>query len=102
MSPLERLKNSAGARDRRQRLHRLLPYQHSDVIAACRAPGAPMPGVTWHRTGDMNSQTPWELSLAGVNAVIHLAGRAHVIQERTADPERAFMTTNHDGTKRLA
>jgi nucleoside-diphosphate-sugar epimerase len=73
-----------------------------DVIAASRTPGEPMPGITWHRTDDMDAQTPWESSLAGVDAVIHLAGRAHVIHERATDPERAFMTTNHEGTRRLA
>jgi nucleoside-diphosphate-sugar epimerase len=74
----------------------------TDVIAASRTPGEPIPGITWLRTGDMDSQTPWVSRLAGVNAVIHLAGRAHVIQERGADSERAFMTINYEGTKRLA
>ena len=73
-----------------------------DVIAAGRTLGETMPGVTCRCTGDLDAQTAWESSLAGVDAVIHLAGRAHVIHERATDPEQAFMTTNHDGTRRLA
>jgi nucleoside-diphosphate-sugar epimerase len=86
----------------RSLIHHCATRTGLDVIAASRTPGEPMPGIIWHRTGDMNAQTPWESRLAGVNAVIHLAGRAHVIHERATDPERAFMTTNHEGTKRLA
>jgi UDP-glucose 4-epimerase len=73
-----------------------------DVIATSRTPAEAMPGVAWRCTGDLNAQTAWESNLAGVDGVIHLAGRAHVIHERATDPEQAFMTTNHDGTRRLA
>lgn len=73
-----------------------------DVIATSRTRGESMPGVTWRCTGDLDARTAWESSLAGVDAVIHLAGRAHVIHERATDPEQAFMTTNHDGSRRLA
>jgi nucleoside-diphosphate-sugar epimerase len=37
-----------------------------------------------------------------VDAVVHLAGRAHVLQEPSPDPEREFMTVNRDATRRLA
>ncbi|HEX4883987.1 MAG TPA: NAD-dependent epimerase/dehydratase family protein [Casimicrobiaceae bacterium] len=39
---------------------------------------------------------------AGAVAVVHLAGRAHVMREREPDPERAFRLANVEATARLA
>ena len=39
---------------------------------------------------------------AGAEAVVHLAGRAHVMRERNADPELAYHTANVEATARLA
>lgn len=43
-----------------------------------------------------------ETALAGCSAVVHLAGRAHVIAERAADPLAAYMQANCVATLRLA
>jgi nucleoside-diphosphate-sugar epimerase len=40
--------------------------------------------------------------LAGVTAVVHLAGRAHVLAETAADPEAEFLAANVLATGRLA
>ena len=40
--------------------------------------------------------------LAGVTAVVHLAGRAHVLAETAADPDEAFRVANVVATERLA
>lgn len=41
-------------------------------------------------------------ALTGVAAVVHLAGRAHVIDEFAADPDAAYRRANVDATAKLA
>jgi nucleoside-diphosphate-sugar epimerase len=43
-----------------------------------------------------------ELVLQGCDALVHLAGRAHVMHEETADPLQAFRTANVDASVRWA
>lgn len=54
--------------------------------------------------GDIGSATQWSQALDGIDVVVHLAGRAHVMQESmTADAVRAaYFETNADGTEALA
>jgi len=46
--------------------------------------------------------TDWSEALAGVDAVVHLAARVHVMHESEADPLAAFRSVNADGTNHLA
>lgn len=46
--------------------------------------------------------TPWQHALAGIDVIIHLAARVHVMDDRTADPLAAFRLANVDGTAQLA
>jgi nucleoside-diphosphate-sugar epimerase len=43
-----------------------------------------------------------DAALAGASAVVHLAGRAHVLEERAADPLAAYRAANVTATERLA
>jgi nucleoside-diphosphate-sugar epimerase len=52
--------------------------------------------------GEIGPHTDWSAALAGVDAVVHLAARAHVVRETEADPDAAFRRVNVDGTRRLA
>lgn len=52
--------------------------------------------------GDINAQTQWQDALAGVDVVVHLAARVHVMQETNADPLAAFREVNTQGTVNLA
>lgn len=52
--------------------------------------------------GDIDSTTDWTRALEGIDVVVHLAGRAHVLDETSSDPLREFRATNVDGTVRLA
>lgn len=54
--------------------------------------------------GDIGSATDWSRALEGIDVVVHLAGRAHVMQESmSADAVRtAYFETNADGTEVLA
>jgi nucleoside-diphosphate-sugar epimerase len=52
--------------------------------------------------GDLTLQTDWSSSLAGADAVVHLAARVHLMQDTAADPLTAFRSVNMDGTLNLA
>jgi nucleoside-diphosphate-sugar epimerase len=58
-------------------------------------------GVVYH-VGSLEDGAFLRNSLAGVDCVIHLAGRAHVMREEGADPLAAFRAVNRDGTLHLA
>ncbi len=51
---------------------------------------------------NIHTKTNWEEALQGVNIVIHLAGRVHVMQENAQDPLAEFRAMNVDGTLNLA
>ena len=53
-------------------------------------------------TGDIGPDTDWAPALENIDAVIHLAGRAHVMHETEANPLAAFRRINAQGTQRLA
>ena len=55
-----------------------------------------------HASGDVCGTTDWSESLRGVNAVVHLANRAHVMRESAVDPVAAYLEVNVEGTRRLA
>lgn len=50
----------------------------------------------------LDAQTDWVTALAGVNMVVHLAARVHVMAEQSTDPQTEFRRTNVQGTLRLA
>ena len=52
--------------------------------------------------GNIDSKTQWQSALAGVDVVIHLAARVHVMNETHADPLEAFRAVNTHGTMNLA
>lgn len=52
--------------------------------------------------GDIGPETDWGAALEGVDAVVHLAARAHVLRERAADPLGEYRRVNVAGTGRLA
>ena len=47
-------------------------------------------------------ETNWSDALAGVNTVVHLAARVHVMKETSACPLQEFRTVNVAGTEQLA
>jgi nucleoside-diphosphate-sugar epimerase len=52
--------------------------------------------------GDIDSRTHWSDVLQGVDAVVHLAARTHVLHETSADPLAEYRRINTRGTVRLA
>ena len=75
------------------------------VRAAVRssAAGSDLPeGMEMVIVGDIGDHTDWREALAGVDVVVHLAARVHVMQETAQDPLAAFREVNVLGTERLA
>jgi nucleoside-diphosphate-sugar epimerase len=52
--------------------------------------------------GNVDDQTDWSAALAGMDSVIHLAARVHVMEENAADPLAEFRRVNVAGTVHLA
>jgi nucleoside-diphosphate-sugar epimerase len=72
------------------------------VRAALRA-DRPMPTSVSEKAliGDISSSTDWRQALEGVDLVIHLAARAHILHDAPLNSD-LYMETNAHGTSRLA
>ncbi len=58
--------------------------------------------VTSVSVGDLGLSTDWSQSLKGVDAVVHLAARVHVLRETVTDPLSEFRKVNVVGSLNLA
>lgn len=73
------------------------------VVAALRHPESFLPlEVERHAIGALGPQTRWQDSLRGVEAVIHVAARAHILRDGARDPEAEFDRINHQASVALA
>ncbi len=64
---------------------------------------APLPnGCESVVVGDIDAQTDWSAALHGIDAVVHLAARVHIMDDMAEDPLAAFRKVNVAGTRRLA
>lgn len=52
--------------------------------------------------GDIGPETDWRSAVEGVQVVVHLAARVHVMREIASDPLAEFRLVNTAGTERLA
>lgn len=53
-------------------------------------------------SGDIGADTLWKEAFVGVNTLVHLAARVHVMKETDPDPLSQFRQVNVLGTERLA
>jgi nucleoside-diphosphate-sugar epimerase len=51
--------------------------------------------------GDIGPSTDWSAALDGVDMVVHLAGRAHILRGTSAESSAHFMRVNAEGTAAL-
>jgi UDP-N-acetyl-alpha-D-quinovosamine dehydrogenase len=73
-----------------------------EVLRGARVTPAAVPaGETWIATGDVGPVTRWDETLGGVDAVVHLAGLAHLPDDMAATAADAFARVNAEGTARL-
>lgn len=63
---------------------------------------APRGGGKCVAVGNIGQDTDWRQALAGVDTVVHLAARVHVMKELASDPLAVFRAVNVAGTENLA
>lgn len=71
-----------------------------EVAATSRTP-VELCGVRWRLAPALGPGADWSQALEGVDAVVHLAGRAHIGRDGQ-DEERICRRINAEGTRRLA
>ena len=76
--------------------------QGQSVRAAVRSANTPIENLEVAAVGSINGETDWTDALRGVDVVIHLAARAHVMRENAENPLEEFRKVNVAGTERLA
>jgi UDP-glucose 4-epimerase len=86
-------------------LVRVLEARRAHVFQALRdqrspPAGGPGPGAA-RRIGDIGPDTDWESALEGIEVVVHLAARAHVLGDRGSEGAAAYWRVNAEGTARL-
>jgi nucleoside-diphosphate-sugar epimerase/GT2 family glycosyltransferase len=81
-----------------------LPTRGYDVLGAVRRNNGTVSGgaVQHLALGDMDEQTDWAAALAGVDSVVHLAARVHLMRETALDPLAEFRRINVALTMNLA
>lgn len=57
--------------------------------------------VTRITIGNIDGTTNWQPALKDIDIVIHLAARAHILQDKAANPEAEFFRVNTEGTANL-
>ncbi len=82
--------------------------QRHHVIAVVRKPRSEFTSLvarnkwTLVSVGAMGLETDWRVALDGVEVVVHLAARVHVMRDRSAGGLAEFRLVNVQGTERLA
>lgn len=79
-----------------------LQQQGYEVHAAVRADTGAVQANRIVTIPSVDPQTDWSQALAGVDAVVHLAARVHVMHDTATDPALAFRKANVDATLHLA
>lgn len=76
--------------------------QGHTVLAAVRASGSMVKNAEMVTLGEIDGNTRWVDALSGVDAVVHLAARVHVMNDKADDPLVEFRKVNVDGALNLA
>lgn len=71
------------------------------VVGLVRTIRNPIPSVTYVEA-ELSDCSAFAHELAAVDCIIHLAGRAHVLDDKTESPLEAFRAVNRDLTLQLA
>jgi len=72
------------------------------VVATARYSISVPETVQFRQSPELGEDSDWGEVLSGLETVIHLAGRAHVLNESSASPLELFRKVNCDGTLSLA
>lgn len=74
-----------------------------DVLSVVRADSAKQEHQPFEACiGRLDGSTNWRMVLEGADVVVHLAARAHIMQDEAPDPLVAYRSTNTEGALNLA
>ena len=79
-----------------------LSRQDRELRPVVRSGSESTGGATPYVVGDIGSHTDWSSALNGVDTVVHLASRVHVMNESGSDIDALYQETNTFGTLHLA
>ena len=85
-----------------QALCEALRFSGYDVLGSVRDRSLAIEGQDYILVDSLDSETEWSQALECRDVVVHLAGRAHMLNDEAADPLEAFRRTNTIGTLNLA
>ncbi|RQB75644.1 NAD-dependent epimerase/dehydratase family protein [Pseudomonas aeruginosa] len=77
-------------------------HSEFDVIGATRSISSPNALGKLVPIGEISAETDWGPALKDVDIIVHLAARAHVLSDGSADPMGEFRRVNVEGTVALA
>ncbi len=79
----------------------LVAFGHH-VRGVVRDYGADVPVSEKVAVAEISAETDWSGALSGIDTIVHLAARVHVMKETSENPLDAFRKVNTAGTERLA
>jgi len=83
-----------------KRLCNYLEDKELDVARAVRQADCTLRNT--YTVGSIGPDTNWEIAVKGVDVVVHLAARVHVMEDNTNEPLAEYRCVNVDGTGKLA
>lgn len=72
------------------------------TLLGSETPASLVKGVEPVLIEPLGSDTPWSQALSGIDTIIHLAARVHIMNDPLADPLTEFRRVNAEGTMHLA
>ena len=72
-----------------------------EIVATSRRKNFKFKGVKIYSITDLGPYTKWEEILKGVEIVVHLAARVHVMNDKKNDPLNEYRRINSEGTRKL-
>lgn len=80
----------------------LLEQGHEVVAAVRKRPQSPDSRLKYVETGDIGADSDWSVACQGVDVVIHLAARVHMLHDAEDEMLAQYRQTNRDATESLA
>lgn len=72
------------------------------VTGVVRSASQQFAGIKTITVDEIGSETNWTASIVGIDVVIHLAARVHVMKDTSSDPLHEFRKVNTEGSEHLA
>ncbi|MBX5149660.1 SDR family oxidoreductase [Rhizobium lentis] len=73
-----------------------------ELVATTRSQASPFPPEVAHFPIQITDGTDWTAALGGVDVIVHLAARVHIMNDRAADPLAEFRRVNTAAALNLA